>query len=370
MRLPVCILLVGVFCYAGFTQGAPPERTAQRSDELRRSGGDPSTLNQGELRDCAILIDPTNPKHRKEYGLDDHLIRIYRTDPNVVTIVNNGPISNRVDIVYLGDGYTSAEQTTFATDVDNISSDFFLEPPFDTYASYFNVHRVEVISNESGVDVRDDGIYKDTALDMWYQGGGVTRMGINLGKARDAAAFAPDQDTILALANSSLYGGTAYYGQLGMSPGHHGSSSEINLHEFGHSYGNLGDEYITHYGDTWTGREQWQANLSIYEATEMTNLQTKWYRWLDHPDVSTVEGGGYYSYGIYRSHVSTKMRTNYSPYREVNTEQFIRMIYTSVDPIDDATAESATTYLAGTSFFVTPMQPLGLTWTFNGISTR
>ena len=69
------------------------------------------------------------------------------------TLINNGPSANRIDITIVGDGYTNAELGTYANHVDNILPVFFGEEPLKEYASFFNVHRVDVASNESGVDL-------------------------------------------------------------------------------------------------------------------------------------------------------------------------------------------------------------------------
>jgi len=70
----------------------------------------------------------------------------------VTTIIDNGPVSNRIDLVFVGDGYTASELGSYATHVQNIVSGYFAEEPMAAYAGYFNVHRVDVVSNESGVD--------------------------------------------------------------------------------------------------------------------------------------------------------------------------------------------------------------------------
>jgi len=65
---------------------------------------------------------------------------------NVETVADNGAPDNRVDLVVLGDGYTASELNTYATNVTNLLPGFFSEPPLDEYTSFFNVHRVDVIS--------------------------------------------------------------------------------------------------------------------------------------------------------------------------------------------------------------------------------
>lgn len=86
----------------------------------------------------------------------------------VTTIRDNGDPANRVDFVILGDGYTASEMSKYAADIENMVTNFFSEEPFKEYQNYFNVHRVDVISNESGADHPELGIYKDTAFDATY----------------------------------------------------------------------------------------------------------------------------------------------------------------------------------------------------------
>ncbi|MEI7669809.1 MAG: M64 family metallopeptidase, partial [Pseudomonadota bacterium] len=69
---------------------------------------------------------------------------------SVDTILNNGPKANRINLVFLGDGYTAAQQTQFITDVNTVMTRFFQTSPFDKYKPFFNVYAVKVISAESG----------------------------------------------------------------------------------------------------------------------------------------------------------------------------------------------------------------------------
>lgn len=200
----------------------------------------------GVLRGGVIKVDPTNPHHTVIEGPK------IRQEWNVATIINNGDTTNRVDLVFVGDGYQELELGVYATDVSNMIDDFFDESPLDEYESFFNVHRVDVISVDSGVD-HDPvfPIWRNTALDMgfWTMSGGqrIERLlSIDVWKASEAANEAPDSDQILALANSSKYGGGGYIDwDIATASGHDefGETNELALHEFGHSFGNLGDEY-------------------------------------------------------------------------------------------------------------------------------
>src|ERR1700752_2358336 len=70
----------------------------------------------------------------------------------VETIINNGNSANRVDIAILGDGYTSGEMQKYRDDVQNLMTRFFNESPFNEYRNFFNVHRIDVVSSQSGAD--------------------------------------------------------------------------------------------------------------------------------------------------------------------------------------------------------------------------
>ena len=336
--------------------------TRQNESELRQLTQDCETHLNG-MQGCGIHVNEFSTQDRLMFGLDSNLA--VSSPFNSVTLHDNGPVDNRVDIVFVGDGYTASDLVNYETHVNNILAGFFGEEPMDAYEPYFNVHRVDVISNESGVD--EGGVLRDTALDMYYIG---RRLLVNIGKARDAASSAPDEDQILALSNSTTYGGVAWYSlEIGTVVGNHGLSKEVALHEFGHSFGNLADEYVE--GSTpYTGNDPPRANVSIYTAAEQTALQTKWYRWLDLPNVDTFEGAYYRPTGIYRPTASSKMRSLNRPFEEVNAEQFVIVLYQTVSPIDDATPQSPVPYLAGTTFNVTPMQPVGhnldVQWFING----
>jgi hypothetical protein len=276
---------------------------------------------------------------------------------NYYTVINNGPSGNRIDIVVVGDGYTQSELANYQIHVNNILSGYFAQEPLASYINFFNVHRVDVISNESGVDEPDYNIYRDTALDMTYNCGGTARLlCVNTAKAWDAASVAPDADQILALANSTRYGG-AGYSDLATMAGDNYWSVELALHEFGHSFGKLADEYDYGGSETYTGSEPSQINISIYNDQQQTNLQTKWFRWLDLLNVDTYEGAYYCKYGIYRPTDNSKMRSLNRPFEEVNVEQFILRIYENVSIIDDSTPLSDDPISCYTVFYVVPVEP-------------
>ena len=264
---------------------------------------------------------------------------------NVTTIVNNGPSSNRIDVVFVGDGYRSSDLNSYYQHVNNSLNDFFTSEPLDSYSAIFNVHRVDVISNESGVDHDPTyPVYRDTAMDMGFWCYDIERLlCIDVSAAYGYANNAPDVDQVLAVANSTMYGGAGYTtSELGTFAGGNEAAPEIALHEWGHSLGNLADEYFYN-GDTWTKGEPDSPNASIYTASEMQSQDTKWADWIGYNSaewdglIDTYEGCAYCDYGIYRPTNNSKMRALGRPFNLPSAEAMIIEFYKIVQPIDDAT---------------------------------
>lgn len=295
------------------------------------------------------------------------------------TLVLSGDPSNRIDIVFVGDGYLASELSTYAASVDDLIAEYFAEEPFIRYASYFNTHRVDVVSNESGVDHDPTfGIYRDTALDMEFWCSGIDRLlCVNVGAAYSYADNAPDADLVAAIANSFKYGGAGYSGSdLATASSENSLSTEVLLHEFGHALGNLADEY--HYGDgtRYNGSEVGESNASILSESEMLNAGTKWAAWIGVNDpafdgmISSFEGARYYQYGINRPTNNSMMNSLNRPFNLPSIESILIEMYKTVRPIDMSSSTDAT-YAGNETLFVTPMEPLGfpldVQWSLNGV---
>jgi hypothetical protein len=263
----------------------------------------------------------------------------------VTTLLNNGPSTNRIDIVFVGDGYLESELGSYASHANTAMAAFLGIEPFTEYQGLFNVHRVDVISNESGVDHDPYGTYRDTAMDMAFWCSNIERLlCVSTSKAWGYANNVPSADVALAVANSSKYGGAGYTSaNVATFSGANSAAADVAIHELGHSLGNLADEY--HYGDgtTYSGSEPSARNASIYTATEMAASGTKWASWLGENDwewdglVDTFEGAVYAQYGIYRPTNNSMMRSLGRPFNQPSAESFIIEFYKIVDIIDDAT---------------------------------
>ncbi|MDR0755127.1 MAG: IgA Peptidase M64, partial [Prevotellaceae bacterium] len=96
-------------------------------------------------------------------------------DNKITKIQYNGSISDKVDLVFLGEGYTAGEQEKFLNDVNRFTESLFKTPPFDMYRNEFNIWAVELISEESGMDISGKGIFKQTALNSGFYTFGIER---------------------------------------------------------------------------------------------------------------------------------------------------------------------------------------------------
>jgi hypothetical protein len=245
----------------------------------------------------------------------------------VIPLQQTGPSSERFDLVFVGDGYTASQQTLFRDHAAAKWAEVSSVEPFKKYKNYFNVWLVNVISTDSGVDNDPSrGVSRNTAMDMGFWCSGIERLlCISQSKALSYAANAPQVDQVMALANSTKYGGAGYTsGGLATASGGNGQSGQVAIHEFGHSIGKLADEYYTA-GTTYTGSEPTWRNASKYTAAQMTQNRVKWYPYLGRstPDggvIGTYQGANQYNYGIYRPSDNSLMRSLGKPFNLVGLD--------------------------------------------------
>lgn len=248
----------------------------------------------------------------------------------VKTIIKNGGYNNRYDIVIIGDGYQASEQTKFDNNVVAVINQLFATEPYKTFQSFFNVHTVFRASKESGADHPDakPPIVKDTVYDASYNTGGTPRCLYikNTSQALSDAALAPAvEGRVMVIVNDSRYGGCA--GTFAVTY-NGGSMTTVQVHEFGHSFGGLADEY-DYPNTTYTGGEPGESNV-----TKDPTGQLKWAKWIGYNGVSAFEGAKYHRYGLFRPRLNCIMRVLNSDMCPVCKEQTVIRAYTTVSAID------------------------------------
>lgn len=191
----------------------------------------------------------------------------------VVTLMDNGDIHNKVDILIIGDGYANADIGKFKDDARHFNDVLFNTAPFKERRKDFNVRALCAVSEESGIDVPDRNVWKNTALGSMYNTFGSARYVLTEAnrELRDIASAAP-YDFICILINDSRYGGGGIYQlytttyTVEKNKGQEWQRDYVYVHEFGHSFGGLGDEYYsssTGYEEFYpAGVEPWEPNIT------------------------------------------------------------------------------------------------------------
>lgn len=264
---------------------------------------------------------------KMEYTVDpsDYRIRKSRPSDQTFDIVYNGAAGKKVDIVVLGEGYTESEKSKFLDDCQAFATEIFRYEPFKSRATEFNVRAVWRASQESGASMPGENIWKETPLDSRYYTFGSERyiMIDDLQKVRNLAANVP-YDLIYVLSNTKKYGGGGIYNFYGISAaGDPKFAGKVYVHEFGHLFTGLGDEYggngIGEDGEFYPKSvEPWEENITtlvdfdrkmwkkmLPEGTEIPteNLPQS------SRTIGVYEGGGYQERGIYRPWPNCLMRS-------------------------------------------------------------
>ena len=253
-------------------------------------------------------------------------------------IQKSGDSTEKVDLVFIAEGYTADEQEKFVADANRFTEALFATPPFTTRRNDFNVWAVCLVSEESGTDVSGKGIFKNTALNSGYYTFGVDRYLTtpDMKSIRDAVWNVPC-DAIFLLINTDMYGGGGMYNFYACGTADNPRTPVVFTHEFGHSFAGLADEYFSSevaYQDFYNLKyEPWEPNI-----TTLVDFGSKWKDLLPadtpiptpldagHKDKAGVfEGGGYLSKGIYRPMDHCMMR-DYAPFCPACSRAILQMV--------------------------------------------
>jgi hypothetical protein len=208
-----------------------------------------------------------------------------RAHPEKVDVVQeNGPATEKVDIVLLGDGYTAADMEKFRTDARRMSEILMSAEPFKSHRANINIRAVETPAAESGVCKPHPGVYKRTPLSVQYGAFDSERYALTYDNkaVRDAASAVP-YDFMVIMLNERTYGGGGIYGLYTTVSVDNKFAPYIMIHEMGHHMAGLADEYYTSsvsYEIPEIKVEPWEKNITA--LFDKTNL-----KWKDLIDPST-----------------------------------------------------------------------------------
>ncbi|MCK5774875.1 MAG: peptidase M64 [Bacteroidales bacterium] len=259
-----------------------------------------------------LIVDPN------DYFINPTLDKIYP----VYTALHSGDPHNKVDIVILPDGYTKDEMDLFKSDCDRFANELFEYQPYNKFKDAFNIVGVLAPSKDSGNDIPAENIWKNTQVNTSFYTFDSDRycMTEDFKSVRDLAANVP-YDQIYILVNNEKYGGGAIYNFYNVSVNSNAKAGQIFIHELGHGFVGLADEYYTSstsYSDFYNlDVEPWEPNI-----TTLVDFDSKWKPLLAEdtpiPTPSTkdfegvlgvYEGGGYVAKGIYRPRQDCLMKT-------------------------------------------------------------
>ena len=275
-------------------------------------------------------------------------------------LLTNGPTASRINIVFLSEGYTQSEFGKFRTNATAILDHFLSTPPFNDYENYFNAFAISVASQESGSDHPSTNFYRNTYFNSTYDSFGTPRL-VSIppnnydgsyanGRGKVDALLAgmmPEYDVVVLVVNDTAYGGS---GGEPLIASINTSSAEIAIHELGHNYAGLGDEY----SDPYPG----YPDIEEPNTTRQTNrAQIKWRAWIaDATPVPTpatapyssviglFEGAHYHSTGWYRPKFDCKMHHLDQPFCAVCAEALVTSTYEMIRPIESVTPPTNSTY--------------------------
>ncbi|MGM9713458.1 MAG: M64 family metallopeptidase [Prevotella sp.] len=245
-----------------------------------------------------------------------------------VTLQTAADTLRSIKIAFVAEGYQKGEMDTFLADAREAADAIFSHEPFRSSSSRFSLYAVMSPSADSGTSEPARGKWLDTALhsnfNTFYSDRYLTTL--RLKDLHDILAGIP-YEHIIVLVNTSNYGGGGILNSYNLSMTHHASFRPVVVHEFGHSFAGLADEYayeeeaIPMYPHD---VEPWEQNI-----TTLADFTGKWENLIapgtpvptplsDNPDtimsrVGIFEGAGYSMHGVYRGTQDCRMRTNLNP---------------------------------------------------------
>lgn len=227
------------------------------------------------------------------------------------TLQQAADTSRCIHVAYVAEGYRQEEMDTFLEDCRIAMEALFAHEPFKEKQDCFNMIAVMSPSEESGTSWPAKGIWKNTALgshfDTFYSDRYLTTL--HLKKLHDILAGTP-YEHIIILVNTDHYGGGGIYNSYNLTYAHGDRFRPVVVHEFGHSFGGLGDEYP--YGNDdpmyFPDTEPWEPNL-----TTKCDFGRKWENLVKEGKAGLIEGGGYLEKGVWRGFENCRMRTNEEP---------------------------------------------------------
>jgi len=264
--------------------------------------------------------------------------------PGLEEIAVTGPPAERLDILFVAEGYTADRAEKFRRDARRFARIILGVSPFKQNAGKISLRSLFVPSPEAGADEPRKELFRRTAVQTSFNTFGIERYltAPDNRRLRDLAACAP-YDRMIVLTSTSRYGGAGIHDLWAVTSTDNEYSDYVTVHEFGHALAGLGDEYFTSavaYNEFYPqGVEPWEANITAM----VPHGRPKWESMLTPgvpvptppdrgrfggPIVGAFEGAGYAAKGLYRPSLDCMMFSKgYAPFDPVcsgSIEEIIR----------------------------------------------
>lgn len=241
-------------------------------------------------------------------------------------IHKGGDSKGTIDVAILAEGYTADEMELFMEDARITAEEILSYEPFNSHRDKFNFIAVATPSVDSNVSVPQQGEWRNTAVGSNFMTFYMPRYltSSNVYAMYDLVTNIPCEHFVI-LANTDTYGGGGIFNSYTLTTAHHRDFRPVVVHEFGHSFGGLGDEYFYDTNDDNDNmhsitHEPWEPNITtlvdfnskwadmVEEGVETPSAPTKERE--ENYTVGVYEGGGYLTKGIFRPAVVCRMRNN------------------------------------------------------------
>jgi len=234
-----------------------------------------------------------------------------------------GDPSRKLDILFVAEGYTESQRDKLHSDAHRFMEYMFSMAPYKFHRFDINVRLLESYSQESGVDKPHKDVWVNSVLDSGFYTFYTDRYLTVSDHTRIASVVSGAPfDVLFILVNDDTYGGGGIYNSYAMGTVDSRFAPEVFIHEFGHSFAGLADEYYSSdvaYEDIYDlGVEPWEPNV-----TSLKDFGKKWKDMMDEGTpiptpvadeyssrVGVFEGAGYMSKGLYRPYVNCRMLSN------------------------------------------------------------
>jgi hypothetical protein len=291
---------------------------------------------------------------------------------DIIELLKTGNSANRVDIVIVAEGYTAAERDKFIADAQKFLKNFLdaenakLNAPFSNYDGFFNANALFFASAQSGMDQPNNNISVDTYFNSSQYGADGRLLYGDSGKVQTEVSNAlasNARELIIVLVNTPIYGGAG--GSVAWASAGNAAASELALHEIGHSYAGLQDEYV----DASIVNSFPLNAPGFLNSAHVTDSLSRipWKDWVGFVDgelgvVGAYEGGYYRSTGVWRATQNSKMLYLNQPFSAPEKEAFALKYYADIG--DYLTVTSS---IPGLYQPVTPNQSVfSYTWKYDG----